>query len=85
MQAFINSVPSKRLQQKTFTVSLTPMCLGLLLSTQGALKHFNGAGGSVINIGSAVTAITPVQSSIYTATKGAVDSITHVLAKELGW
>jgi 3-oxoacyl-[acyl-carrier protein] reductase len=58
--------------------------LGLLLSTQGALKHFNGAGGSVINIGSAVTAITPVASSIYTATKGAVDSITHVLAKELG-
>jgi 3-oxoacyl-[acyl-carrier protein] reductase len=58
--------------------------LGLLLSTQGALKHFNSAGGSIINIGSAVTAITPVASSIYTATKGAVDSITHVLAKELG-
>lgn len=58
--------------------------LGLLLSTQGALKHFNEAGGSIINIGSAVTAITPVASSVYTATKGAVDSITRVLAKELG-
>ena len=58
--------------------------LGLLLSTQGALKHFNAAGGSIINIGSAVSNITPVGSSIYTATKGAVDAITHVLAKELG-
>jgi len=58
--------------------------LGLLLTTQGALKNFNENGGSIINIGSVVTAITPVGSSIYTATKGAVDAITHVLAKELG-
>lgn len=58
--------------------------LGLLLTTQGAVKNFNTAGGSIINIGSVVTAITPVGSSIYTATKGAVDAITHVLAKELG-
>ncbi len=58
--------------------------LGLLLSTQGALKSFNADGGSIINIGSVVTNITPVGSSIYTATKGAVDSITKVLSKELG-
>ena len=58
--------------------------LGLLLTTQGAVKNFSGNGGSIINIGSAVTAITPVGSSIYTATKSAVDAITHVLAKELG-
>lgn len=58
--------------------------LGLLLTTQGAVKNFNENGGSIINIGSAVTAITPVQSAIYTATKGAVDAITQVLAKELG-
>jgi len=58
--------------------------LGLLLATQGAVKHFNGNGGSVINIGSVVSSITPAGSSIYTATKGAVDAITHVLAKELG-
>jgi 3-oxoacyl-[acyl-carrier protein] reductase len=58
--------------------------LGLLLATQGAVKNFNGKGGSIINIGSAVSDITPVGSSIYTATKGAVDAITHVLAKELG-
>lgn len=58
--------------------------LGLLLTTQGAVKNFNSTGGSIINIGSAVTAITPVQSAVYTATKGAVDAITGVLAKELG-
>jgi 3-oxoacyl-[acyl-carrier protein] reductase len=58
--------------------------LGLLLTTQGAVKNFNANGGSIINIGSAVSNITPAGSSIYTATKGAVDAITHVLAKELG-
>jgi 3-oxoacyl-[acyl-carrier protein] reductase len=58
--------------------------LGLLLTTQGALKSFNEVGGSIINIGSAVTSLAPAGSSIYTATKGAVDAITHVLSKELG-
>jgi 3-oxoacyl-[acyl-carrier protein] reductase len=58
--------------------------LGLLLTTQGAVKNFSADGGSIINIGSAVSNITPPASSIYTATKGAVDAITHVLAKELG-
>jgi 3-oxoacyl-[acyl-carrier protein] reductase len=58
--------------------------LGLLLTTQAAVKSFNANGGSIINIGSAVSNIAPPQSSIYTATKSAVDAITHVLAKELG-
>ena len=58
--------------------------LGLLLTTQEAVKHFPAAGGSVINIGSVVSTITPPASAVYTATKGAVDAITGVLAKELG-
>ena len=57
--------------------------LGLLLTTQAAVKHF-GEGASVINIGSAVTSLYPAESAVYTATKGAVDAITGVLAKELG-
>ena len=57
--------------------------LGLLLATKVAVKNFNTNGGSIINIGSAVSAITPVASAVYTATKSAVDAITHVLAKEL--
>jgi 3-oxoacyl-[acyl-carrier protein] reductase len=57
--------------------------LGLLLTTQAAVKHLN-EGASIINIGSAVSRVTPPNSSVYTATKGAVDAITSVLAKEFG-
>ena len=57
--------------------------LGLLLVTQAAAKHL-GRGSSIINIGSVVTRITPPQSAVYTGTKGAVDAITGVLARELG-
>ena len=58
--------------------------MGLILATQHAAKLFDGDGGSVINIGSVVSQITPPASTVYTATKGAVDAVTHVLAKELG-
>jgi 3-oxoacyl-[acyl-carrier protein] reductase len=57
--------------------------LGLLLVTQAAVKHL-GKGGSIINIGSLVSRITPPGSSVYSATKGAVDVITGVLSLELG-
>jgi 3-oxoacyl-[acyl-carrier protein] reductase len=58
--------------------------LGLILATQEAVKHFGPEGGSVINIGSVASDQTPPMSVIYSATKGAVDAITGVLAKELG-
>ncbi len=58
--------------------------LGLMLATQEAARHFGAEGGSVINIGSVASSLTPPASVIYTATKGAVDAVTHVLAKELG-
>jgi len=57
--------------------------LGLLLVTQAAVKHI-GEGGSIINIGSVISRLNPAGTAIYTATKGAVDSITQVLSKELG-
>jgi 3-oxoacyl-[acyl-carrier protein] reductase len=57
--------------------------LGLLLTTQAAVRHF-GEGASVINIGSAASRVTPPNSAVYTGTKGAVDAITGVLSKELG-
>ena len=56
--------------------------LGLLLVTQAAAKHLT-EGGSVINIGSAVSRITPANSAVYTATKGAVDAITGVLSARI--
>jgi|SRR5271156_570569 3-oxoacyl-[acyl-carrier protein] reductase len=58
--------------------------LGLLLATQEAAKHFGSEGGSVINIGSTASSLNPPTTAVYTATKGAVDAVTHVLAKELG-
>ena len=58
--------------------------LGLLLTTQEAAKLFDDKGGSVINISSAVSTFAPPGSAVYSGTKGAVDTITKVLAKELG-
>ncbi len=57
---------------------------GLLLATKAAAALFPAEGGSIINIGSVVTDTTPPASAIYTGTKGAVDAITRVFAKELG-
>ena len=58
--------------------------LGLILATQEAARLFGPEGGSIINIGSTASTITPPTTAVYTATKGAVDALTHVLAKELG-
>jgi 3-oxoacyl-[acyl-carrier protein] reductase len=57
--------------------------LGTILTTQAAVKHL-GEGASIINIGSGVSRLTPAYSTVYSATKGAVDAITGVLARELG-
>lgn len=57
--------------------------LGALLTTQAASKHL-AEGASIINVGSAITTLTPPNSAVYSATKGALDAITGVLAKELG-
>ncbi|PPD11592.1 glucose 1-dehydrogenase [Methylophilus sp.] len=57
--------------------------LGLLLTTQAAVKYLP-EGGSIINIGSVVSRLTPPGAAVYTGTKGAVDAITGSLSKELG-
>jgi 3-oxoacyl-[acyl-carrier protein] reductase len=57
--------------------------LGLLLVTQASVARFNPAGGSIINISSGA-AEGMGNASVYSATKGAVDSITGALAQELG-
>jgi 3-oxoacyl-[acyl-carrier protein] reductase len=57
--------------------------LGLLLTTQEAVKHFGAAGGSIINISSVASTFAPPNSSVYASSKGAVDTITRSLAKEL--
>jgi 3-oxoacyl-[acyl-carrier protein] reductase len=58
--------------------------LGLLLTTQEAVKHFGPAGGSIINIGSVASTLAPPNGSVYSGTKAAVNAVTKSLAKELG-
>lgn len=58
--------------------------LGLILATQEAAKQFGPAGGSIVNISSIVSTLTPPAASVYSATKAAVDAVTRSLATELG-
>jgi 3-oxoacyl-[acyl-carrier protein] reductase len=58
--------------------------LGLILTTQEALKHVGPEGASIINISSVASTATPPTGSVYSATKAAVDAVTKSLAKELG-
>ncbi len=76
--------PLEGVTEALFHKQFNTNVLGLLLATREAVKLFGNEGGSVINISSAVTSLTPANSTIYTGTKGAVDAITGVLAKELG-
>lgn len=75
--------PIEDVTEEDFHKHFNVNVLGLLLTTQAAVKHL-GEGSSIINIGSVVTRITPPGSSVYTGTKGAVDAITGVLSRELG-
>lgn len=76
--------PLAEISEEHFHKHFNLNVLGLVLSTQEAVKHFGKDGGSIINIGSTASTITPPTTTVYTATKGAVDAVTHVLAKELG-
>jgi 3-oxoacyl-[acyl-carrier protein] reductase len=58
--------------------------LGLLLTTQAVVAKLDGKPASIINIGSVVGAMPPPEGTVYSATKGAVDTITIALSKELG-
>ena len=55
----------------------------MLLTTQAAVKHLR-EGASIINVSSVATTLTPPNTAVYSGTKGAVDAITGVLARELG-
>lgn len=76
--------PLEAVTEEEFHRQFNINVLGLLLATQEAVKHFGADGGSVINVSSVATSVTPPGSAIYSGTKGAVDAITRALAKELG-
>ncbi|MGH3724813.1 MAG: SDR family NAD(P)-dependent oxidoreductase [Mycobacterium sp.] len=66
--------------QRQFSLNV----FGLAITIREALSGLMRAGGSIINIGSSVSGFTPANSTVYTASKGAVDAITRTLANELG-
>lgn len=76
--------PLEQITEEHFRRQFDLNVLGLLLATQVAVNHFNGSGGSIINISSLVSTLAPANAAVYSATKGAVDTITGSLAKELG-
>lgn len=76
--------PLESVTEQEFHREFNTNVLGLILATREAVKYFGTEGGSVINVGSVASSVTPPNSVVYTATKGAVDAITRVLAKELG-
>ena len=76
--------PLESVTEEEFHREFNTNVLGLILATREAVKYFGDNGGSVINVGSVASTLTPPNSVVYTATKGAVDAVTGVLAKELG-
>lgn len=76
--------PLEGVTEESFHKHFNLNVLGLLLTTQEAVKLIGPEGGSVINVGSGVSTMLPAGTSVYTATKASVDAITGVLAKELG-
>src|SRR5256885_1401390 len=76
--------PIEAMTEEEFHREFNTNVLGPLLMIREAVKYFGPRGGSIINIGSMASQLTPPNLSIYAATKSALDAITGVLAKELG-
>ncbi|HEY3760439.1 MAG TPA: SDR family oxidoreductase, partial [Verrucomicrobiae bacterium] len=77
-------LPLEQVTEDHFHKQFNLNVLGLVLATQEAVRQFGPDGGSIINISSVVSTVAPPNGSIYSATKGAVDTVTKSLAKELG-
>jgi 3-oxoacyl-[acyl-carrier protein] reductase len=75
--------PLDQLTADEFRLQYDTNVLGLLLTTKAALPYFTNEGGSVVNISSVVSSLAPPQTAVYSSTKGAVDTVTKALAKEL--
>jgi 3-oxoacyl-[acyl-carrier protein] reductase len=77
-------LPLEQISEEHFHKLFNLNVLGLLLATQQAAKQFGPSGGNIINVSSVVSTLAPPGSSVYSATKAAVDAVTRSLAKELG-
>lgn len=76
--------PLEAVTEEEFHRQFNTNVWGTILATQEALQYFNGDGGSVINVGSVISSNPLAHSVVYSATKGAVDTIAVALSKELG-
>src|SRR5437879_7213336 len=76
--------PIEEVTEDEFHREFNTNVLGPLLTIREAVKYFGPEGGSVINISSVASLAAMPTASIYSATKAAVDSLTRVLASELG-
>jgi 3-oxoacyl-[acyl-carrier protein] reductase len=76
--------PLEAITEEEFRREFDTNVLGQILTIQEALKHFPASGGSVINLSSIASENPVPNSSLYSTTKGAVDTLTMALAKELG-
>jgi len=77
-------LPLEQITEEHFHKQFNLNVLGLILTTQEAVKFIGPDGGSIINISSVVSTLAPPGGSVYSGTKGAVDTVTKSLAKELG-
>jgi 3-oxoacyl-[acyl-carrier protein] reductase len=75
--------PIETLTSEGINAMFSVNVFGLMLTTKAAVPLFPEEGGSIINIGSVIGEMAPAQASIYAGTKGALNSITRVFAKEL--
>lgn len=78
------SIPIEELTVEEFNRHYSINVLGNLLATREAVKYFGDKGGNVINMTSVVSEKGVPTYSIYSGTKGAIQTITHALAAELG-
>ena len=76
--------PLESVTEDEFHREFNTNVLGTILAAREAVKYFGDKGGSIINVGSVASTMTPPNSVVYSATKGAIDAVTRVLARELG-
>ncbi len=76
--------PLEAITEEHFHKQFNINVLGVLLASQAAARQFGERGGNIINIGSVASDNQNPGASVYSATKGALDTITGILAKELG-
>jgi 3-oxoacyl-[acyl-carrier protein] reductase len=82
--AIYEFAPLEQITEEHFHRQFNINVLGVVLASREAVKHFGPEGGNIVNISSTASRLTPASTAVYSGTKGALDAITGVLAKELG-